>query len=66
MGEAIKRFLKKHTPAGRYFARVEVGIEMQKERLKELDDPSWTQRLRHVVAVNDVTGKIENLLMGRG
>jgi hypothetical protein len=66
MGDTIKNFLKKHTPAGRYFARVEVGIDMQKERLKELDDPSLTRRLLHVVAVNDVSGKIENLLMGRG
>jgi hypothetical protein len=66
MGNTIKNFVKKHTPAGRYFARVEVGIDMQKERLKELDDPTWTQRLRHVVGVNHVSGKIENLLMGRG
>lgn len=66
MGSAFTSFLKKHTPAGRYFSRVEVGIDMQKERLKELDDPTWTARLKHIVAVNEVSPKIENFLMGRG
>jgi hypothetical protein len=66
MGNALCRFFRKHTPAGRYIARVEVGIQMQRDRLNQLDDPGLTSRLRHVVAVNDISGKVHDLLMGRG
>lgn len=56
-------FLKKHTPAGRYLLRVEIGTAQQEARL--IDKDQWPYRLRQVVAKNSISGHIEQLLMGR-